>query len=75
VSIDVNCVFEGDDARRRRAVGPNCVIRNASIGAGTRIDAFTHIDGAQLGANTVIGRTRCAPARLATKCTSATSSR
>ena len=56
VSIDVNCVFEGnvtlaDDV----TIGANCVIRNASIGAGTRIDAFTHIDGATLGANTVIG--------------------
>ncbi|TPQ45536.1 UDP-N-acetylglucosamine diphosphorylase/glucosamine-1-phosphate N-acetyltransferase [Burkholderia ubonensis] len=56
VSIDVNCVFEGDVALADDVtVGPNCVIRNASIGAGTRIDAFTHIDGAQLGANTVIG--------------------
>ncbi|HDR8931769.1 bifunctional UDP-N-acetylglucosamine diphosphorylase/glucosamine-1-phosphate N-acetyltransferase GlmU [Burkholderia vietnamiensis] len=56
VSIDVNCVFEGDVTLADDVtVGPNCVIRNASIGAGTRIDAFTHIDGAQLGANTVIG--------------------
>ncbi|MCA8244814.1 bifunctional UDP-N-acetylglucosamine diphosphorylase/glucosamine-1-phosphate N-acetyltransferase GlmU [Burkholderia sp. AU32262] len=56
VSIDVNCVFEGnvtlaDDV----TIGANCVIRNASIGTGTRIDAFTHIDGAELGAHTVIG--------------------
>ncbi|AOK42128.1 bifunctional UDP-N-acetylglucosamine diphosphorylase/glucosamine-1-phosphate N-acetyltransferase GlmU [Burkholderia vietnamiensis] len=56
VSIDVNCVFEGDVTLADDVtVGPNCVIRNASIGVGTRIDAFTHIDGAQLGANTVIG--------------------
>ncbi|MFP3615586.1 bifunctional UDP-N-acetylglucosamine diphosphorylase/glucosamine-1-phosphate N-acetyltransferase GlmU, partial [Paraburkholderia sp. SIMBA_050] len=48
--------FEGDVTLADDVtVGPNCVIRNASIGAGTRIDAFTHIDGAQLGANTVIG--------------------
>ncbi|KVO76763.1 bifunctional UDP-N-acetylglucosamine diphosphorylase/glucosamine-1-phosphate N-acetyltransferase GlmU [Burkholderia ubonensis] len=56
VSIDVNCVFEGnvtlaDDV----TIGANCVVRNASIGAGARIDAFTHIDGAELGAHTVIG--------------------
>ncbi|RKU00776.1 UDP-N-acetylglucosamine diphosphorylase/glucosamine-1-phosphate N-acetyltransferase [Burkholderia sp. Nafp2/4-1b] len=56
VSIDVNCVFEGDVTLADNVtIGANCVIRNASIGAGTRIDAFTHIDGAQLGANTVIG--------------------
>lgn len=56
VSIDVNCVFEGNVALADNVtIGPNCVIRNASIGAGTRVDAFTHIDGAELGANTVIG--------------------
>ena len=36
-------------------VGPNCVIRNATIGAGTRVDAFTHIEGAEVGANVVLG--------------------
>ncbi|MBN3790434.1 bifunctional UDP-N-acetylglucosamine diphosphorylase/glucosamine-1-phosphate N-acetyltransferase GlmU [Burkholderia sp. Ac-20353] len=56
VSIDVNCVFEGNVTLADNVtVGPNCVIRNASIGTGTRIDAFTHIDGAELGAHTVIG--------------------
>ena len=48
VEIDVNCVFEGavslgDGVR----IGPNCVIANANIGAGTFIQAFTHIDGEQ----------------------------
>ncbi|AJY19073.1 bifunctional UDP-N-acetylglucosamine diphosphorylase/glucosamine-1-phosphate N-acetyltransferase GlmU [Burkholderia multivorans] len=56
VSIDVNCVFEGDVTLADNVtIGANCVIRNASVGAGTRIDAFTHIDGAKLGAHTVIG--------------------
>jgi bifunctional UDP-N-acetylglucosamine pyrophosphorylase/glucosamine-1-phosphate N-acetyltransferase len=50
VEIDVNCVFEGqvdlaDDVR----IGANCVIRNARIGRGTVIHAFTHIDGEALG--------------------------
>lgn len=48
VEIDVNCVFEGvvrlDDGVR---IGPNCVIANAHIGAGTIVQAFTHIDGEQ----------------------------
>ena len=48
VEIDVNCVFEGvvslgDGVR----IGPNCVIANASIGAGTFVQAFSHIDGEQ----------------------------
>ena len=50
VEIDVNCVFEdrvelGDGVR----IGANCVIRNAVIGAGTDLQAFTHINGEALG--------------------------
>ncbi|CAH2803286.1 MAG: N-acetylglucosamine-1-phosphate uridyltransferase (EC / Glucosamine-1-phosphate N-acetyltransferase (EC [uncultured Paraburkholderia sp.] len=56
VSIDVNCVFEGHVILADNVtIGPNCVIRNASIGAGTRVDAFTHIEGAQVGAKVVLG--------------------
>jgi len=56
VSIDVNCVFEGRVTLADNvSIGPNCVIRNASIGAGTRVDAFTHIEGAEVGANVVLG--------------------
>jgi bifunctional UDP-N-acetylglucosamine pyrophosphorylase / glucosamine-1-phosphate N-acetyltransferase len=56
VSIDVNCVFEGAVALADNVtIGPHCVIRNATIGAGARIDAFSHIDGAQLGAHSVVG--------------------
>lgn len=56
VSIDVNCVFEGTvKLGDNVTVGPNCVIRDATVGAHTRIDAFTHIDGAQIGEHTVLG--------------------
>jgi bifunctional UDP-N-acetylglucosamine pyrophosphorylase/glucosamine-1-phosphate N-acetyltransferase len=56
VSIDVNCVFEGRVTLADNVtVGPNCVIRNATIGTGTRVDAFTHIEGAEVGANVVLG--------------------
>ncbi len=46
VSIDVNCVFEGnvslaDDVK----IGANCHIANCAIGVGTVIHPFTHIDG------------------------------
>ncbi len=60
VEIDVNCVFEGvvslgDGVR----IGPNCVIANADIGAGTFVQAFTHIDGehqaVQIGRDARIG--------------------
>ena len=46
VTIDVGCVFEGDvRIDDGVVVGPYVVVRNAHIGAGTRIAAFTHIDG------------------------------
>lgn len=56
VEIDVNCVFEGrvelgDNVR----IGANCVIRNAIIGAGTRIAPFSHIEDTTMGAACVIG--------------------
>lgn len=56
VFIDVNCVFEGkvvlDEAVE---IGPNCVLKNARIGAGVRIAAFSHIEDAVVGADSVIG--------------------
>ena len=56
VSIDVNCIFEGqvrlDDGV---LVGANCVIRNAHIGKGTQIAPFTHIDGAIVGELAKVG--------------------
>ena len=56
VSIDVNCVFEGRVTLADNVtIGPNCVIRDATIGAGTRVDAFTHIEGGTTGANVVLG--------------------
>lgn len=56
VSIDVNCVFEGRVTLADNVtIGPNCVIRDATIGAGTRVDAFTHIEGGTTGAHVVLG--------------------
>ena len=56
VSIDVNCVFEGEVTIGDRArIGANCVIRNARIGAGAEILPFTHIDDASVGEAARIG--------------------
>ena len=56
VSIDVNCVFEGRVTLADNVtIGPNCVIRDATIGAGSRVEAFTHIEGAEIGANVGLG--------------------
>lgn len=56
VTIDVGCVFEGSvHLADGASIGPYCVIRNAEIGPGTRVEAFSHIDGALVGANAKIG--------------------
>jgi len=56
VSIDVNCVFEGQVVLGNDvSVGPHCVLRDVTIGAGTRIDAFSHLEQAVVGAAAVIG--------------------
>ena len=50
VVIDVNCVFEGQvELGDGVQVGANCVLRNVTVAAGTRIDAFTLIDDARIG--------------------------
>ena len=54
--IDVNCVFEGDVVLADRVrIGPNCILRDVNVASGTRIEAFCHLDGAQIGANCRIG--------------------
>lgn len=56
VEIDVNCVFEGNVTLGDNVkIAANCVIKNAIITAGTQIAAFTHIDDAEIGANSRIG--------------------
>ncbi|MDO8178010.1 MAG: bifunctional UDP-N-acetylglucosamine diphosphorylase/glucosamine-1-phosphate N-acetyltransferase GlmU [Undibacterium sp.] len=56
VSIDVGCVFEGmvtlEDGV---SIGPNCVLKDAHIKAGSNIKAFCHIDEAIVGAKSQIG--------------------
>ena len=56
VSIDVGCVFEGKVTLEDGvSVGPNCVIKDSHISAGTSIKAFCHIDEAKVGAKSQIG--------------------
>jgi bifunctional UDP-N-acetylglucosamine pyrophosphorylase / glucosamine-1-phosphate N-acetyltransferase len=56
VAIDVNCVFEGhvklgDGVR----IGPNCVLRDVTVGAGSEVLAFSHLDDAEVGARCRVG--------------------
>lgn len=56
VSIDVNCVFEGHVVLGdRTSVGPNCLLRDVTIGADTQILAFTHAEDSTIGASCRIG--------------------
>ena len=55
VSIDVNCVFEGEVSLGEGVrIGANCVIANATIAAGAVIHPFTHIEGGQAGSKDAI---------------------
>ena len=55
VSIDVNCVFEGEVSLGEGVrIGANCVIANATIAAGAVIHPFTHIEGGQPGSKDAI---------------------
>ncbi|MCX8145769.1 MAG: bifunctional UDP-N-acetylglucosamine diphosphorylase/glucosamine-1-phosphate N-acetyltransferase GlmU [Azovibrio sp.] len=56
VSIDVGCVFAGTvELAEAVEIGPYCVLQNVRVGAGSRIAAFSHIDGAEIGPDAVIG--------------------
>jgi bifunctional UDP-N-acetylglucosamine pyrophosphorylase/glucosamine-1-phosphate N-acetyltransferase len=56
VAIDVNCVFEGrvklgDGVR----IGPNCVLRNVNIAAGSEVLPFSHLEESEVGERCRVG--------------------
>ncbi len=56
VFIDVGCVFEGRVSLGDRVhVGPNTVIRDCTIGAGTEVLGFCFLERAEIGAQARIG--------------------
>jgi bifunctional UDP-N-acetylglucosamine pyrophosphorylase/glucosamine-1-phosphate N-acetyltransferase len=56
VEIDVGCIFEGEvELGDRVQVGPYTVLRNVRVGAGTRIEAYSHLADAEIGADCRIG--------------------
>ncbi len=56
VDIDINVVLEGKvDIASNVTIGPNCVLKNCSIGAGTDIAANTVIEDAVIGTDCTIG--------------------
>lgn len=56
VVLDINTVMVGDVTLGDRVtIGPNCLIRNARIAAGTHVEANSVIDGAEVGEDCQIG--------------------
>ena len=56
VEIDVGCVFEGTVVLGDGvSIGAHCVIRDAQIENGAVVHAFTHIEGAHVGAGALVG--------------------
>ena len=56
VSIDINAIIEGQvEIGDNSLIGPHCMIKDSSIGAGTVIKSNSVVEGAQIGRNCVIG--------------------
>lgn len=56
VSIDIGCIFEGAVTLGDNvSVGAYCVLRNVEVGAGTQIQAYSHLVDAVVGAHNHIG--------------------
>jgi len=56
VVIDVNVIIEGQVILGDGVeVGPNCIIKNSTLAAGTKVEAFSHIEDAQVAESCVIG--------------------
>lgn len=56
VFIDVGCVFEGIvELAEGVEIGPYCVVKNARLGAGVKLAAFTHLEDVVLEGDNQVG--------------------
>ena len=56
VFVDVNCIFEGKVRLESGArIGAGCVLKDASVGAGSQVAPFSHLDGAIVGKHCRVG--------------------
>ncbi len=56
VSVDVNVVFEGEvNLGDGVVIGPNCVLRDVTVGPGTTIHAMSHLQDADVGERCSVG--------------------
>lgn len=56
VSLDINCVFEGKVVLEDNVkIGPNCVVVDSKLGAGTVLKPNSVVEGAEIGKNCSVG--------------------
>lgn len=56
VFIDVGCVFEGQVTLAEGVeIGPYCILKNARLGAGVKLAAFTHLEDVVLEGSNQVG--------------------
>ncbi len=56
VMLDVGVILEGNVILEEGVtIGPYCVLKNCRIGTRTVVQAYTHVEGAQLGAGNRVG--------------------
>jgi bifunctional UDP-N-acetylglucosamine pyrophosphorylase/glucosamine-1-phosphate N-acetyltransferase len=56
VVIDINVIIEGQVALGDGVeIGPNCIIKNSTLAAGTKVEAFSHIENATVASSCVVG--------------------
>lgn len=56
ISIDVGCVFEGQvELADGVEIGPYCVIKNARLGPGVKLAAYTHLEDTSLAGSNQVG--------------------
>ena len=56
VAIDSGCIFEGVvELGDGVSIGPNCFLKNCKVAAGSKIEAFCHMNEARIGKECTIG--------------------
>lgn len=56
VFIDVGCIFEGQvELAEGVEIGPYCVLKNARLGPGVKLAAFTHLEDVELDGDNQVG--------------------
>ncbi|CAG4884961.1 fused N-acetyl glucosamine-1-phosphate uridyltransferase; glucosamine-1-phosphate acetyl transferase [Georgfuchsia toluolica] len=56
VSVDINCIFEGRvKLEDGVSVGPHCVLRDVTVKRGAKIEAFSHLQDAVVGEQSIVG--------------------